>query len=221
MRLILLGSPGAGKGTQAKFITKAFNIPQVATGDMLRAAVKAGSALGERVKKIMDAGELVPDDVIIELVKSRIAENDCAKGYLLDGFPRTLKQAQAITEANIPLDFVIEIKVDNDIIVDRMSGRMVHPGSGRVYHVRYNPPKVEGKDDVTGEALIHRADDDEVTVRKRLDVYNRQTKPLVQYYKTRSEQVGSPHFESVVGVGAVAEIRDKVLSILSSVDVHK
>ena len=184
MRLILLGAPGAGKGTQAQFICEKFAIPQISTGDMLRAAVKAGTELGIAAKKIMDAGGLVSDDIIIGLVKDRLTQPDCSKGYLFDGFPRTIPQAQAMKDAGVPIDYVLEIDVPFDAIIDRMSGRRVHPASGRTYHVTFNPPKVDGKDDVTGEALIQRDDDKEETVRKRLQVYNDQTRPLVEYYST-------------------------------------
>ena len=178
MRLILLGAPGAGKGTQAQFICEKFSIPQISTGDMLRAAVKAGTELGVAAKKIMDAGGLVSDDIIIGLVKDRLTQPDCSKGYLFDGFPRTIPQAQAMKDAGVPIDYVLEIDVPFNAIIDRMSGRRVHPASGRTYHVTFNPPTVEGQDDVTGEALIQRDDDKEETVRKRLQVYNDQTRPL-------------------------------------------
>ena len=184
MRLILLGAPGAGKGTQAKFICEKFSIPQISTGDMLRAAVKEGTPLGIEAKKIMDSGGLVSDDIIIGLVKDRLTQPDCAKGYLFDGFPRTIPQAQAMKDAGVPIDYVVEIDVPFDAIIERMSGRRVHVASGRTYHLRYNPPKVAGKDDVTGEDLIQRDDDQEATVRKRLDVYDAQTKPLISYYST-------------------------------------
>ena len=184
MRLILLGAPGAGKGTQAKYICEKFSIPQISTGDMLRAAVKEGTPLGIEAKKIMDSGGLVSDDIIIGLVKDRLTQPDCAKGYLFDGCPRTIPQAQAMKDAGVPIDYVIEIDVPFDAIIERMSGRRVHVASGRTYHVSFNPPKVAGKDDVTGEDLIQRDDDKEATVRKRLDVYDSQTKPLVEYYST-------------------------------------
>ncbi|HNQ75264.1 MAG TPA: adenylate kinase, partial [Pseudothauera hydrothermalis] len=182
MRLILLGPPGAGKGTQANFIKEKFGIPQISTGDMLRAAVKAGTPLGIEAKKVMDAGGLVSDDIIIGLVKDRLQQDDCKRGYMFDGFPRTIPQADAMKDAGVPIDFVLEIDVPDSEIIERMSGRRVHLASGRTYHVKYNPPKVEGKDDVTGEALIQRDDDREETVKKRLEVYHAQTKPLVQYY---------------------------------------
>ena len=188
MRLILLGAPGAGKGTQAQFICKQFGIPQISTGDMLRAAVKAGTELGIAAKKIMDAGGLVSDEIIIGLVKDRLTQTDCAKGYLFDGFPRTIPQAQAMKDAGVPIDYVLEIDVPFDAIIDRMSGRRVHPASGRTYHIKFNPPKVADIDDVTGEALIQRDDDKEETVRKRLQFYNDQTRPLVEYYSSWAKQ---------------------------------
>ena len=184
MKLILLGAPGAGKGTQANYIKEKFNIPQISTGDMLRAAVKAGTPLGVAAKKIMDAGGLVSDDIIINLVKERIKESDCANGFLFDGFPRTLPQAEAMKQAGVEIDYVVEVDVDDSEIVQRMSGRRVHTASGRTYHIKFNPPKVEGKDDVTGENLVQRADDTEETVKKRLQVYHEQTKPLVNYYSS-------------------------------------
>ena len=190
MRIILLGAPGAGKGTQAQFIKEKYNIPQISTGDMLRAAVKAGTPLGLQAKEVMDAGKLVSDDIIIGLVKERVAEADCVNGYLLDGFPRTIPQADAMKENGIDVDYVVEIDVDDQEIIKRMSGRRVHPGSGRTYHVVFNPPKVEGKDDETGEDLIQRPDDSEETVKDRLSVYHSQTKPLVDYYSTWAEQGG-------------------------------
>jgi adenylate kinase len=216
MRLILLGPPGAGKGTQAKFITERFGIPQISTGDMLRAAVKAGTPLGIEAKKVMDAGGLVSDDIIIGLVKERLKEADCKNGYLLDGFPRTIPQADAIKAAGIGLDYVLEIDVADDEIVTRMSGRRVHPGSGRTYHVKFNPPKVEGVDDVSGEPLIQRDDDKAETVMKRLGVYRAQTLPLVDYYKTWSATAAAdaPKYRYIAGVGAVEEIRDKALATL-------
>ncbi len=216
MRLILLGSPGAGKGTQARFIVEQYGIPQISTGDMLRAAVKAGTPLGKKAKQAMDAGELVSDDVIIGLVKERISENDCKNGFLFDGFPRTLVQAQAIRDADIVLDHVIEIDVDDEEIVKRISGRRVHPASGRTYHKLYHPPKVEGKDDETGEALVQRDDDKEETVRKRLDVYHKQTKPLIDYYSQWYEQdkQAAPHYSRIDGIGDVQAIRDKLFAIL-------
>ena len=220
MRLILLGAPGAGKGTQAQFICKQFAIPQISTGDMLRAAVKAGTELGIAAKKIMDAGGLVSDDIIIGLVKDRLTQPDCSKGYLFDGFPRTIPQAQAMKDAGVPIDYVLEIDVPFDAIIDRMSGRRVHPASGRTYHVTFNPPKVEGKDDVTGEALIQRDDDKEETVRKRLQVYDAQTRPLVEYYSTWASQssatdkVKAPAYRKVSGTGSVDDITASIFAEL-------
>jgi adenylate kinase len=217
MHLILLGPPGAGKGTQASFICEKFKIPQISTGDMLRAAVKAGTPLGIEAKKIMDAGGLVSDDIIIGLVKDRLKQPDAANGYLLDGFPRTIPQAEAMKAAGVPIGHVLEIDVADEEIVGRMSGRRVHPGSGRTYHVKFNPPKVEGKDDATGEALIQRDDDKEETVKKRLQVYRSQTLPLVDYYKTWAAQgdAAAPKYHRVEGVGAVDGITAKVLVALS------
>ena len=216
MRLILLGAPGAGKGTQANYIKEKFAIPQISTGDMLRAAVKAGTPLGIAAKKIMDAGGLVSDDTIINLVKERIKDADCAHGFLFDGFPRTIPQAQAMKDAGIPIDFVVEIEVEDKEIIRRMSGRRVHPASGRTYHVVFNPPKVEGKDDLTGETLVQRPDDVEDTVIKRLDVYHDQTKPLVEYYAAweKSGDNKAPKCVHVPGVGPVDDIRDKVFAAL-------
>ena len=220
MRLILLGAPGAGKGTQAQFICEKFAIPQISTGDMLRAAVKAGTELGIAAKKIMDAGGLVSDDIIIGLVKDRLTQADCNKGYLFDGFPRTIPQAQAMKDAGVPIDYVLEIDVPFDAIIDRMSGRRVHPTSGRTYHVTFNPPKVEGKDDVTGEALIQRDDDKEETVRKRLQVYNDQTRPLVDYYSTWATQsnpadkVKAPAYRKISGTGNVDDITASIFAAL-------
>jgi adenylate kinase len=221
MRLILLGAPGAGKGTQAQFICEKFSIPQISTGDMLRAAVKAGTDLGIAAKKIMDAGGLVSDDIIIGLVKDRLTQPDCSKGYLFDGFPRTIPQAQAMKDAGVPIDYVLEIDVPFDAIIDRMSGRRVHPASGRTYHVKFNPPKVEGKDDVTGEALIQRDDDKEETVRKRLQVYNDQTRPLVEYYSSwatqssLSDKVKAPAYRKVNGTGSVDNITASIFAVLA------
>lgn len=218
MRLILLGAPGAGKGTQANFICEKYNIPQISTGDMLRAAVKAGTQLGLEAKKVMDAGGLVSDDIILGLVKERIAEDDCANGFLFDGFPRTIPQAEALKEQGVPLDFVVEINVDDAEIIKRMSGRRVHLASGRTYHTIYNPPKVEGKDDVTGEDLIQREDDNEETVRKRLDVYHDQTKPLVDFYSNwaASGEEAAPKYARVEGTGkSVNDNRDAVLASLA------
>ncbi|MGB0663893.1 MAG: adenylate kinase [Pontibacterium sp.] len=214
MRIILLGAPGAGKGTQAQYITEKFGIPQISTGDMLRAAVKAGTPLGVKAKAVMDAGELVSDDIIIGLVKERIAEDDCANGFLFDGFPRTIPQADALKDAGVPIDAVVEIDVADEEIIKRMSGRRVHPGSGRTYHVVFNPPKEEGKDDVTGEELVQREDDKEDTVRLRLGVYHEQTEPLISYYKGWAEtgSEGAPKYVYVPGVGSVNDIRDAVFA---------
>lgn len=217
MRLILLGAPGAGKGTQATFIKEKFNIPQISTGDMLRAAVKAGSPLGLAAKKVMDAGGLVSDDIIIGLVKDRLKEADCAHGYLFDGFPRTTPQADAMKDAGVAIDYVLEIDVPDSAIIDRMSGRRVHPASGRTYHVTFNPPKVAGKDDVTGEDLIQRDDDKEETVQKRLSVYHEQTEVLVGYYNdwAKSGAPGAPQYRKIAGVGAVEAIRDNAFAALA------
>lgn len=216
MRIILLGAPGAGKGTQAQFIMEKYGIPQISTGDMLRAAVKAGTPLGLQAKDIMASGGLVSDDLIIALVKDRIAQNDCDKGFLFDGFPRTIPQAEALQQAGVDIDHVLEIDVEDEEIVSRLSGRRVHPTSGRVYHVQHNPPKQEGKDDVTGEDLIQREDDQEETVRKRLGVYHDQTKPLVDFYQNLSAQEGqNVKYSSVKGVGSLDDIRDQLFSALS------
>lgn len=216
MKLLLLGAPGAGKGTQANYIKEKFGIPQISTGDMLRAAVKAGTPLGLEAKAIMDAGGLVRDDIIIGLVKERITEADCANGFLFDGFPRTLPQAEAMKDAGVFLDYVVEIDVPDAEVLKRMTGRRVHPASGRSYHVVFNPPKVEGKDDVTGEELIQRADDVEETVKKRLDVYHEQTEALVGYYSqwASSGQSGAPKYVKIAGVGSVESIRDNVFAAL-------
>ncbi len=216
MRLILLGPPGAGKGTQAAFIKEHFGIPQISTGDMLRAAVKAGTPMGLAAKKVMDAGGLVSDEIIIGLVKDRLQEKDCANGYLFDGFPRTIPQAQAMIDANVRIDYVLEIDVPNSAIIERMSGRRVHLASGRTYHLKFNPPKVNGKDDVTGEELIQRDDDKEETVAKRLDVYQAQTRPLVDFYGqlASSGSSAAPKYRKIAGVGAVEEIKDKALAAL-------
>ena len=214
MKVLLLGAPGAGKGTQAQFIKEAFNIPQISTGDMLRAAVKAGTSLGIEAKKIMDAGGLVRDDIIIGLVKERIQEADCANGFLFDGFPRTLAQAEAMKEAGVVLDFVVEIDVPDEVIVERMSGRRVHVASGRTYHLVYNPPKVAGKDDETGEDLIQRDDDQAETVQKRLNVYHEQTEVLVDYYGRQSVETGLPGYIKVDGTQDVNEVKEQVLAQL-------
>lgn len=216
MRLILLGGPGAGKGTQAKYITEKFNIPQISTGDMLRAAVKAGTPLGIEAKKVMDAGGLVSDEIILNLVKERIQQPDCANGFLFDGFPRTIPQAEALKAQGIKLDYVVEIDVPDDEIIKRMSGRRVHVASGRTYHVIFNPPKVPGKDDVTGEDLIQRDDDKEETVRKRLDIYHAQTEPLVEYYSkwATTGDAAAPKYVKVSGIGKVEEIRDRIFAAL-------
>ena len=218
MRLILLGPPGAGKGTQAAFIKERFGIPQISTGDMLRAAVKAGTPLGIAAKRVMDAGGLVSDDIIIGLVKDRLQQPDTANGYLFDGFPRTIPQADAMKRAAVALDYVLEIDVPDSDIINRMSGRRVHMASGRTYHVRFNPPKVEGHDDVTGEPLIQRDDDREDTVRKRLEVYHAQTRALVEYYSrwASAGQPGAPKYRRISGVGPVDEIRQRAFDALAS-----
>lgn len=241
MRLILLGAPGAGKGTQAAFICQKFGIPQISTGDMLRAAVKAGTPLGLEAKSVMEAGQLVSDDLIINLVKERIAQPDCVNGFLFDGFPRTIAQADALKDAGVKLDHVLEIDVPFDAIIERISGRRSHPASGRTYHVKFNPPKVEGKDDITGEPLVQRDDDKEETVKKRLEVYSRQTRPLVDYYRNWAKQdlmdatssysaaggmsdmrerraagtVPAPKYSIISGMGTVEEITERALSVLS------
>ena len=218
MRLILLGAPGAGKGTQATFICQKYGIPQISTGDMLRAAVKAGTPLGVATKKIMDSGALVGDDIIIGLVTERITQPDCAKGFLFDGFPRTIPQADAMKAAGVKLDHVLEIDVPFDAIVERMSGRRSHTASGRTYHVKFNPPRVAGADDVTGEPLIQREDDKEETVKKRLEVYSAQTRPLVDYYSAwaKSEPAAAPKYHRISGTGSVEEITQRALAALSS-----
>jgi len=215
MRIILLGAPGAGKGTQAQFITEKYGIPQISTGDMLRAAVKAKTELGMQVEQVMASGGLVTDDIIIALVKERIQESDCANGFLFDGFPRTIPQAQAMVDANVEIDVVLEIDVPDDEIVKRLSGRRVHLDSGRVYHVDFNPPQVEGKDDETGEDLIQREDDKEDTVRNRLAVYHEQTKPLVNFYTERANNGDAAKVIKVNGVAAVDKIKEEIISALN------
>lgn len=217
MRLILLGAPGAGKGTQATFICQKYGIPQISTGDMLRAAVKAGTPLGLEAKKVMDAGGLVSDDLIINLVKERITESDCASGFLFDGFPRTIPQADAMKAAGVKLDYVLEIDVPFEAIIERMSGRRSHAPSGRTYHVSFNPPKVAGLDDVTGEALIQRADDQEETVKKRLEVYSAQTRPLVDYYSNwaQTEPAAAPKYRAISGTGSVEDIKTRAFEALA------
>ena len=216
MRLILIGPPGAGKGTQAAYIKEHFNIPQISTGDMLRAAVKAGTELGKAAKVIMDQGGLVSDDIIIGLVKERLQADDCKNGFLFDGFPRTIPQAEALKDAGLPIDFVLEIAVPDAEIVERMSGRRIHPASGRSYHIKYNPPKVEGKDDVTGEDLVQRDDDREEVVMKRLAVYHAQTEALVGFYQNlaKSGDAAAPQYRSVSGIGPIEEIRDRIFEAL-------
>lgn len=217
MRLILLGAPGAGKGTQATFICQKYGIPQISTGDMLRAAVKAGTPLGLQAKSVMESGALVSDDLIINLVKERIAQPDCAGGFLFDGFPRTIPQADAMKTAGVKLDYVLEIDVPFDAIIERMSGRRSHPASGRTYHVKFNPPKVDGKDDVTGEPLIQREDDKEETVKKRLEVYSAQTRPLVDYYSSwaRNDAASAPQYRAISGMGTVEDITARAFEALS------
>ncbi len=221
MRLILLGAPGAGKGTQATFICRKYDIPQISTGDMLRAAVKAGTELGLQAKKVMDAGGLVSDDLIINLVKERIAQPDCAHGFLFDGFPRTIPQADAMKAAGVKLDFVLEIDVPFDAIIERMSGRRSHAASGRTYHVKYNPPAKEGVDDVTGEPLIQREDDKEETVRKRLEVYSAQTRPLVDYYSqwAKNDSANAPQYRAISGMGSVDDITGRAMNALNATAV--
>jgi adenylate kinase len=218
MKLILLGAPGAGKGTQAAFICQKYGIPQISTGDMLRAAVKAGTPLGLQAKAVMESGGLVSDELIINLVKERIAQSDCARGFLFDGFPRTIPQADAMKAAGVRLDYVLEIDVPFEAIIERMSGRRSHPASGRTYHVKFNPPKVEGHDDVTGEPLVQRADDQEETVKKRLDVYSAQTRPLVDYYSNWAKQDPSaaPKYRAISGTGSVEDITARALKALSN-----
>jgi adenylate kinase len=216
MRIILLGGPGAGKGTQANYIKERYNIPQISTGDMLRAHVKAGTELGVAAKKIMDEGGLVSDDIIMGMVKERISQDDCKNGYLFDGFPRTIPQADALKDAGVAVDAVVEIDVPDEEIIKRMSGRRVHLASGRTYHIVYNPPKVEGKDDVTGEDLIQRDDDREETVKARLKVYHEQTEPLIEYYTaySRSGEANAPKYVKINGIGGVEEIRDQIFAAL-------
>ena len=218
MRLILLGAPGAGKGTQAAFICQKFAIPQISTGDMLRAAVKAGTPLGLQAKAVMESGGLVSDDLIINLVKERIAQADCANGFLFDGFPRTIPQADAMKAAGVKLDYVLEIDVPFEAIIERMSGRRSHPASGRTYHIKFNPPKAEGKDDVTGEPLVQREDDKEETVKKRLDVYSQQTRPLVAYYSewAQREAQSAPQYRAISGMGSVEDITQRAMQALGA-----
>lgn len=217
MRLILLGGPGAGKGTQAAYITQRYGIPHLSTGHMLRAEVKAGTGLGQSVQELIDRGDLVSDDVIVGLVKRRIVKDDCQNGFLFDGFPRTVPQAQAMKDAGVGIDHVVEIHVDDAVIIDRMSGRRVHPPSGRTYHVRYNPPKVAGRDDVTGDPLIQRDDDLEETVKKRLEIYHRQNGPLVSFYRSWAEagSAGAPRFHRVDGAAPVESVRDSIFASLT------
>ena len=214
MRLILLGAPGAGKGTQAQFITEQFGIPQISTGDMLRAAVKAGTELGLKAKAVMDSGGLVSDEIIIGLVKERITQEDCRNGFLFDGFPRTIPQAEAMVSAGVDIDHVVEIAVDDEAIVSRLSGRRVHPGSGRVYHIEFNPPERENLDNETGEDLVQREDDQEDTVRKRLDVYHSQTAPLIDFYQSMTGN-SVPAYHRIRGVGSVDDIKNEVLNALN------
>jgi len=218
MRLLLLGMPGAGKGTQAQYLIRKYGIPQISTGDMLRAAVKAGTSLGKEAKEYMDRGALVPDHVVIGLVQERVREADCANGFIIDGFPRTLPQAEALRKAGIAVDVVLDIDVPDAEILRRLSGRRVHPGSGRSYHVEFNPPKVDGRDDVTGEPLIQRPDDNEATVAQRIATYHAQTKPLVEYYRSwaATGDAGAPHYARIVGIGAVEEIRDRVFAAIAA-----
>ena len=214
MRIILLGGPGAGKGTQSQYICEAFGIPQISTGDMLRGAVKAGTPLGVAAKKVMDAGGLVSDDIIIGLVKERITEADCSEGFLFDGFPRTIAQADAMRDAGVPIDHVVEIAVDDEVIVNRMAGRRVHLASGRTYHISFNPPKQEGIDDATGEELIQRDDDQEATVRNRLNIYHEQTAPLIKYYQSEESKALNVGYTKIDGTQAVETVRDNALAAL-------
>lgn len=216
MRVILLGAPGAGKGTQAQFISEKYGIPQISTGDMLRAAVKAGTPLGLKAKEVMESGGLVSDDIILGLVKERISQDDCANGFLFDGFPRTIPQAQALVDEGIAIDYVVELDVPDEEIIERLSGRRVHEGSGRVYHVKYNPPQEDNKDDVTGESLVQRDDDKEETVRKRLEVYKESTRPLVDFYRGLAAEGGdnAPEYVCIPGTGGVEDIRDRIFAAL-------
>lgn len=218
MRILLLGMPGAGKGTQAQFLIEKYRIPQISTGDMLRAAIKAGTPLGEEARKFMDKGALVPDHIVIELVKQRIGQSDCAQGFIIDGFPRTIPQAEALREAGIDIDFVIEIEVGDAEILRRMSGRRVHPASGRSYHTEFNPPKVPGKDDLTGEDLVQRPDDREETVKQRIAIYHSQTKPLIAYYMqwAATGDPRAPKYVNIYGRGSVQHIRDKLFAALAT-----
>jgi len=218
MRIILLGMPGAGKGTQARFLIEKYRIPQVSTGDMLRAEIKAGTALGRKAQKYMDCGELVPDQLVIELVKQRVKQPDCARGFIIDGFPRTVVQAEALRDAGINIDCVVEIEVDDDEILRRMTGRRVHPASGRTYHIEFNPPRTPGKDDVTGEPLIQRPDDNEETVRRRIALYHSLTKPLVAYYMKQRERGEplAPLYVNIYGKGSIEHIRDKLFAALAA-----
>lgn len=218
MRVLLLGQPGAGKGTQAQFLMTKFGIPQVSTGDMLRNAIRAGEPLGLEAKAYMDKGALVPDEVVIALAKQRIESSECAKGFIMDGFPRTLRQAEALRKAGVDIDFVVELQVEDDEILRRMSGRRVHPASGRVYHIDYNPPKVAGRDDATGEPLVQRPDDKEETVKSRIATYHEQTKPLVKYYRDWAESgdARAPKYVNVNGLGSMEAIRDKIFASLTA-----
>jgi adenylate kinase len=218
LRLMLLGAPGAGKGTQAAFIKEAFHIPQISTGDMLRAAVKAGTPLGLEAKGLMEAGQLVPDALILGLIRERLAESDCKAGYLLDGFPRTLPQAQAMRDLSIDLDVILEIDVPDSLIIERVTGRRVHPASGRSYHVQFNPPQQEGLDDITGEPLVQRPDDTEETTRKRLEVYRQQTRPLIDYYQewVKQDATHAPHYHRLSGVGGLKEVNARLMSCLTA-----
>ena len=222
MHIIMLGSPGAGKGTQGKLLAKRFNIPQISTGDMLRSAIQAGTPLGQQVKEIMDSGQLVPDALIIQLVKSRLHEKDCENGYVLDGFPRTVAQADALRQEGIPITYVIEIAADEEEVIKRLSGRWTHPASGRVYHTLYNPPRVPGKDDQSGEPLVQRMDDHEETVRQRLRVYHKQTEPLIAYYHQNfSTDETAPQYIRVDGIQPVEKVEQEIVSQLKAVDSAK